>query len=225
VRRPPVTFALFAPAACGPAAPAIEPPARLAPPSSPTPRPLSINDDPPAAARITADVAYLASPELAGRGTGEEGARLAADYIAKRFAELRLLPYGDRDDHAPPQCLQAFQARVGAKVKEADLAVDPKPRSRRLAVGGPVIAADGTASATAMGKGVFVGYGITATGIGWDDYAGADLTGKIAFILDGTPPHRTQRPRKRRRRQAGCAISAAFVTSSAPHASTRRRVR
>ncbi len=191
MRLPTLVFTsvvLAALAACGPAAPAIEP---LAPPATtapPPPRPLAIDDDPAAAARIAADVTYLASPELAGRGTGEEGARLAADYVAKRFAELKLVPDGDRDDHGVPRYLQAFKARLGAKVKAVDLTVDRKRGGPRPAKGGPVLAADGTASATVTGEAVFVGYGITATAVGWDDYAGADLTGKIAFILDGTPP-------------------------------------
>lgn len=152
------------------------------------PRPLTIDDDPPAAARIAADITYLASPELAGRGTGEEGARLAADYITRRFVELKLRPDGDREDHGAPRYLQAFQARVGARVKEASLTLELKGGARRSPSEGAVSAAEGTASAAATGKVVFVGYGISAPAAGWDDYGPADLTGKIALILDGTPP-------------------------------------
>ena len=31
---------------------------------------------------------------------------------------------------------------------------------------------------------VFVGYGVTAPEYGWDDYAGIDMRGKTAVILD-----------------------------------------
>ncbi len=189
-RGPALSLALCILGACGPAAPAIEappPPAPALAPAAP-PRPAVLDDEPAAAARIAADVTYLASPELAGRGTGEEGASLAADFVAKRFAELKLAPYGSHDEHAPPSYLQAFQARVGAKVEAATLGV---ARARVPAVGadggGQVMAADGAASGTAEGKAVFVGHGITAQAVGWDDYAGVDLAGKIAVILDGVP--------------------------------------
>lgn len=190
MRLPRVHVALLFLTACSagaPAMPAPTPAATPAPAVVSAPRAGAIDDDPAAAGRIAADITYLASPALAGRGTGEEGARLAAEYVTRRFAELKLAPAGDRDDHASPQYLQAFQARVGAKVKEAGLVLDLKRGGRRLANGAPVIAADGTASAVAKGKPVFVGYGVTAAAVGWDDYAGADVAGKIAFILDGTP--------------------------------------
>lgn len=40
------------------------------------------------------DVRTLASPALAGRRTGTQGSKLAQDYIARRFGELGLKPYG-----------------------------------------------------------------------------------------------------------------------------------
>jgi Zn-dependent M28 family amino/carboxypeptidase len=186
VRRSALLPALFALAACGPAVPAVEapPPTAVAVPAPPVPRPLAIDDDPSAAARIAADVTYLASPELGGRGTGEDGARLAADFVTRRFAELKLAPAGS--EHAASPYLQAFSARVGATVKEAALEVTPS-RGNVAGDGSRVTAADGAASGTAHGKAVFVGFGITAAAVGWDDYAGADLEGKIAIVLDGVP--------------------------------------
>jgi hypothetical protein len=40
------------------------------------------------------DVRTLASPAMAGRRTGTEGSKLAQAYIARRFEQLGLLPYG-----------------------------------------------------------------------------------------------------------------------------------
>jgi Peptidase family M28/PDZ domain/PA domain len=174
-------------AACGPAAP----PAAL-PPSPPPiapapPPPLAIDDDPASAARIAADVTALASPELGGRGTGEDGARRAADFVAKRFADLGLAPDGDRSDQAPGY-LQAFEARLGSAVKRAELRVAFKQgNGRAMTFTKPV---QGPVEATLEGEGeaVFVGFGISAPAAHWDDYAGADLHGKIAVVLDGVPP-------------------------------------
>ncbi len=44
--------------------------------------------------QMKVDVVYLASNLLEGRMTGEEGERLAADYIAARFEEIGLKPMG-----------------------------------------------------------------------------------------------------------------------------------
>ncbi len=43
---------------------------------------------------IKEDVTFLADDALKGRETGTEGERMAADYIAKRFKELKLTPKG-----------------------------------------------------------------------------------------------------------------------------------
>src|SRR5258706_656459 len=45
--------------------------------------------------RIREHVKFLSSDELEGRGTGQRGGDLAADYIAKQFASYGLKPAGD----------------------------------------------------------------------------------------------------------------------------------
>ena len=51
------------------------------------------------AERIRADVKYLASDALEGRGTGTRGGELAADYIAKQFKEAGVEPAGDNGSY------------------------------------------------------------------------------------------------------------------------------
>lgn len=46
-------------------------------------------------ARLTEDVAILASDAFEGRATGTEGEKRAAEYIANRFREVKLSPKGD----------------------------------------------------------------------------------------------------------------------------------
>jgi hypothetical protein len=175
--------------ACGPPAAPLAPPPPLPPAStSAAPpvadAPLTIASDPAGSARIAADVTYLASPELAGRGTGEPGAILARDFIAKRFTDLGLAPAGSVDGAS---FTQELSARVGASAKPPELAIAiGRSKAKRV---DPTLArvADGSASGDAKAAAVFVGHGITAAAAGWDDYAGIDLTGKIAVILDGVP--------------------------------------
>lgn len=157
------------------------------PPPAPPPAALAVNDEPAAAERIASDVRLLASPELAGRGTGEPGAKLAADFIAKRFADLKLIPFGDKGQ-AGASYLQSFQARVGAKVEPASVTVAAPKGAKSATPLVDAIVANGSADGEAKGKVVFAGYGITAPAVGWDDYAGADVEGAIVIVLDGVPP-------------------------------------
>lgn len=60
------------------------------------------------AGEISDHVRYLASPKLEGRGTGTNGGKLAAKYIAKEFKKYGLKPGGDGGSY-----LQEFGARGG----------------------------------------------------------------------------------------------------------------
>jgi Zn-dependent M28 family amino/carboxypeptidase len=184
VRHAALLTLLFALAACAPAEPPVAPPPPPPPAPAAPPRPVTFADDPAAAAQIAADVTYLASPELAGRGTGDEGAKLAAQHVADRFAKLGLAPAGD--GQAANKFWQAFQARIGASAKLVSAEIARGKAKKPIAAQ----VADGSASGRAEGEAVFVGYGITASAVGWDDYAGQDLSGKIAVVLDGVPPQK-----------------------------------
>lgn len=46
--------------------------------------------------KIKSHIDYLASDELNGRGTGTDDEKKAAEYIAKQFAEIKLLPKGEK---------------------------------------------------------------------------------------------------------------------------------
>ncbi|WP_242515688.1 M20/M25/M40 family metallo-hydrolase [Sorangium cellulosum] len=188
LRRAAVAGLLVALAACAP--PAAPPREATAPPAAPPPAaapaaPASIDLDPAAEARIKADVAYLASPELAGRGTGEPGADLAAEFIARRFAELKLELLGEAPRDAKPY-RQVFEARVGADVAPPSLAVQRAGRKQGVEAD-KLVTADGSASGTVSGSVVLVGHGVTAAAVSWDDYGGRDIEGKIALVLDGVP--------------------------------------
>ncbi|WP_433932337.1 M20/M25/M40 family metallo-hydrolase [Sorangium cellulosum] len=190
LRRGLVAGVLAALAACAP--PAAPPREASAPPASKPAAaaapaaPVSIDLDPAAEARIKGDVTYLASPELAGRATGEPGADRAAEFIARQFAELGLQPLGGGRDGGAKAYMQAFDARVGADVAPAALVVQRAGRKQSVEAG-KLVTADGSASGAISGPAVLVGHGVTAPALSWDDYGGRDIEGKIAVVLDGAP--------------------------------------
>lgn len=173
--------------ACG-ASPAPEPASPASPPRSSAaavaPALPLLAADPNAEGRLRADVTALAAPALEGRGTGEKGARMAADFVAARFAELGLTPRGDGPSAA---YLQRFEAKVGAIVEPPRLEV---VGARKPLAVNAYVTAEGAETGDVTAETVFVGHGITAKALGWDDYAKVDVKGKLAVILDGTPPPR-----------------------------------
>lgn len=132
------------------------------------------------AAEIKAQVRYLASEELGGRGSGTKGNDLAGNFIAQRFRAIGLKPAGEKGTY-----FQRFSVFTGVKLGPANrvalnsgspltLKQDwmPLSFSKNAAVEAPL---------------VFAGYGISKPELGYDDYAGLDVRGKIAVILRYTP--------------------------------------
>jgi len=58
--------------------------------------------------QLKKDVGYLASDALEGRETGTHGGEMAAAYIAKRMAELKLKPMGDNGSYQQEFALPQF---------------------------------------------------------------------------------------------------------------------
>lgn len=142
--------------------------------------------------RLFDAVKYLASDELNGRGVGTPELDQAADYIATEFSNAGL-----RTDLFDGSAFQSFEITVktelgpaannhltfiGPGVENADAAhrVELKLAEdfNTLAVGGT-----GVVDAPV----VFVGYGITAPGAEYDDYAGMEVEGKVVLIIRKEP--------------------------------------
>ncbi len=152
-----------------------------------------------AEARLTSTVQYLASDELEGRGVDTKGINLAADYIAQQFHDIGLKT--DLFDGTPFQKFKIYSsARIGSEEKNI------------LALTGPESANNGdkpartdfkfnvdfaTQSVGGSAKFdlplVFVGYGITAPKLEYDDYAGIDVKGKAVIIVRHEPQQDDQK--------------------------------
>lgn len=135
-------------------------------------------------------VKYLASDELEGRGSGSEGNRKAAEYLAEQFKSFGLKPAGDDGTY-----FQAFDFVSAVRLGAKNSFVVESSRGKKTAVKldeeyRPLgFSSDGMVS----GELVFVGYGISAEEKAYDDYKDIDVTGKIAVALrfgpDGNDLH------------------------------------
>ncbi len=135
---------------------------------------------------VRAHMEFLADDLLEGRATGTRGFQLAANYVRSQFEGMGLKPAGDagsyfqnvhfrKSELLPELC--SLTIRRDASEQKLVMAKD------FVMVGDP-LHTDANAEAPA----VFVGFGVTAPKFSYDDYAGADVHGKIVVALYGAPP-------------------------------------
>ena len=136
--------------------------------------------------RIRAHVRFLSSDLLEGRGTGQRGGDIAAEYIATQFALDGLKPAGDSGSY-----LQRVPMVGITPLPETTFSlVSPRSDSRNLKVLDEYVAYDQTQqpSSDVDADIVYVGYGIKAPEYQWDDYKGVDVKGKVLLMLVNEPP-------------------------------------
>jgi hypothetical protein len=129
----------------------------------------------PSAERLQKDVSYLASDALEGRRTGTKGANDASRYIANEFSRLKLR-----------HSLQSFPYVAGVELGKAN-ALTLGPNQGALQVGVDWLPLGFSTNGKVVAAPVSVGYGITASELNHDDYAGVNAKGKIAIATQGTP--------------------------------------
>jgi hypothetical protein len=126
---------------------------------------------------LKADITFLTSPPLAGRMSLERGSDVAIQWIASEFAKAGLTaPYNGT--YLQPVELEEFHPdRNGQKLRVGNTEYNfikdfvgtfPKEGSYK-------------------GEAVFVGYGITASELDYDDYANVDAKGKVVVLFDHEP--------------------------------------
>ena len=149
-------------------------------------------------ARLRADVTYLASDKLEGRRTGTPGAAAAAEYIAGEFKRLGLKPGASdagllaRDKQTP--YIQRFPFIAGVRLGPQNSMRLSVPTSSsneaemQFRVGEEWMPLGFSLNGQVeKGEAVFAGYGIKASELKYDDYAGGQVRGRIAVALSGTP--------------------------------------
>jgi Zn-dependent M28 family amino/carboxypeptidase len=137
------------------------------------------------AEHIRAHVRFLSHDLLEGRGTGQRGGDLTAEYIATQFALYGLQPAGDDGTYMQKVPM------VGIALKpETTFSLRPANGSARdLKQLTDYVAHDETqqADSTVNADIVYVGYGVEAPEYKWDDYKGVDVKGKILLMLVNEP--------------------------------------
>jgi Zn-dependent M28 family amino/carboxypeptidase len=139
------------------------------------------------AEKIRATVKYLSDDALQGRGTGQKGGDMAADWIAAQFKSYGLVPAGDEGTYF--QQVNFFGVTTDPKLTRFAFAPKSGPEIA-LKFGDDYVAMDQTHAQKSEIDApiVFVGYGINAPEYNWDDYKGADLKGKVLLMLVNEPP-------------------------------------
>jgi len=130
---------------------------------------------------LRAHLEFLADDALEGRAPGTRGGELAAKYIAAQFKRLGLEPAGDSGTY--------FQrVPIIALTPEPSLAIggaSPAPLDRKTDFVLWAMRNDSLVNLDAAA--IFVGHGIVAPEYGWDDYAGADVKGRVVISLVNDP--------------------------------------
>ncbi|PKM16989.1 MAG: aminopeptidase [Gammaproteobacteria bacterium HGW-Gammaproteobacteria-2] len=145
------------------------------------------------AQRIAAHMAFLADDLLEGREAATRGHEIAARYMASQFQALGLEPAGeDGSFFQPVPLLQGERLAEGARFE-----LIRNGRIESLAFESeflPGVNYDQPDFALTAPL-VFVGQGVVAPEFDHDDFAGIDVKGKIAVLLNGAPASFANDPR------------------------------
>jgi Peptidase family M28/PDZ domain/PA domain len=144
-------------------------------------------------ARLRSDLTFLSSDELQGRDVGSEGIAKAGEFIAARFSEL-----GFQTDNFDGKPFQDFnipgRSKLGPAVENTLTLIGVE--------GLPALKLEENFCPMALGTNgefegelVFVGFGITAKDLEYDDYANLDVTGKVVIALRKEPQQNDENSR------------------------------
>jgi len=134
---------------------------------------------------IKAHMSYLADDRLQGRKPGTPGFALASDYMEKQFRTLGLQPGVNGQTFVQEVIIRNARVQEAASYLKMqrtgqaplltygkDYFLQPNLVNLQSKVTAPV---------------VFVGYGVSAPELNYDDYAQVNVTGKIVMYLAGAP--------------------------------------
>jgi hypothetical protein len=175
----------------------------------------------PDAKRWWSHILFLADDKLEGRETGSEGHRKAAAYVAGEFERSGLQPAGTSGYIQPVK----LHARRILEDKSSLTLVRNGKREPLVLGEDAMIGMRTEPPQSVTAPLVFVGYGMVAPEMKYDDLAGLDLRGKIAVLMTGGPSsipgplrshYQSAEEREKQWRRAGVLGTIALTN---PHAS------
>ncbi len=134
--------------------------------------------------RLRAHIEFLADDLLRSRQPGSDGYNIAAAYVTSQFKQMGLKPAGDGGGY-----LQQVPLRQALLVPgSAEVSIDSGGKAVSLVFVKQFFMRPGLGqSADLQAHSVFIGYGIEAPELQYDDYAAIDVAGKIAVFFAGQP--------------------------------------
>src|SRR5882757_4189761 len=135
---------------------------------------------------LRSNLTFIAGDGLAGRMSLQPGDDAAAEWVVSEFAKAGLQPAAT-DASGKPSFLQAVPL----------IEYKPDPSATSLSLSrkdgaqqqwhAPVVSGAFRDNVEASGGLVYVGYGITAPELNYDDYANVDVRGKIVLLMEHEP--------------------------------------
>lgn len=131
-------------------------------------------------------IEFLSCNELEGRDTADRGLRIARRYITSLYKLWGIVPAGDVFRRGRSY-EQGIRIDIYDKGSDAWIEVKNGPLSRKFFYASDVFTGKLQPPGTIEAAICFVGYGIHAPDLGYDDLAGIDLKNKIALLFIGVP--------------------------------------
>ncbi len=132
-------------------------------------------------------VKELASPKYEGRLTGTAGYDAAAKWTEQLFREWKIKPAGDKGTYEQsfpnPYTLVLPGERLSLRIPVGNNQFIERP----YVYDDEYFPGSTSDSGTVTADVVYVGYGITAPELGYDDYAGVDVKGKVVLMEPEAP--------------------------------------
>ena len=129
-------------------------------------------------------IAYLADDAREGRMAGERGYDEAAQYVADRVAEMGLTPGGDDGWYQQvPLISYRIDEESTTLIAHRDGEDTELQYKEHFVMGGDKVREETSVRAEV----VYVGFGVHAPEVGYSDYDGIDVEGKIVALFGNAP--------------------------------------
>ncbi len=147
-----------------------------------------VNSSEITANEIKHHIYYLASDNLEGRFTGSNGADSAANYIKNYFQQFGLKSFNNRNYFQEFPFIASIELTLNNKFE-----IISNGEDKTITLKDEYIPLSFSGNISTSAQVAFLGYGISAPNLNYDDYHGIDVRNKIILVMkynpDGGNPH------------------------------------